>query len=338
MAMQWFMNRFSASHGSDPVAEQEDARTFHLFPNLPTELRLQIWEYYFDAPRIHVLYQGPSRSQQALDKTPVAYTDLTAGTNQEMSASRRYAAAAINHEALEIFRKTFDLAHMDFMSLPSKHVRDLFDDKLRDIITPEEPDQRPSIPKHLLQSSPGLAEFVRNPSGKPRDMVMPGIHINWERDLLYLTDGVDVNCEMLRRACNGPIANKLRRVAILIHDSYKYEGWRPFYGPSVGFPKPSAQLAEVVLVVRLDDLESPAHDTVNRDEFGFAPYDLIIQGQKKDSWEWTQNMKLIERRFVYAAQVLREAFPDLEDHKIKWAVDIDYVHHKAETQYSRKFR
>lgn len=313
MAMRWLMDRFSTGPGDALATEpQHVARSFHRFSDLPTELRLQIWEYYFDVPRIHVLYQKQPKTQQAVD-----YADLTAATNHQLPASLRFAAATISCEALEVFRKTFDFAHMDFMSLPSKHVKDLFDDRLRGLSNPEDLDQRLCIPKSLVQSKPDVAEFVKNPASKPRSMVMPGAHINWENDLLYLTNGADVNCETLRRACNGPIASKLRRLAILIHDSHKYEGWRPFDGPSVGFPKPLANLTEVILVVRLNDAESPAQATVPRDEFGFAPYDLVIQGQKKDSWEWTQNMKLIERRFVYVAQVLREAFPDLEDHKIK---------------------
>ncbi|KAI0457366.1 hypothetical protein F5B21DRAFT_92680 [Xylaria acuta] len=338
MAMRWLMDRFSPTDGNVPTTEPDQTvTTFHRFPDLPTELRLQIWEYYFDVPRIHVLYQGASKSQRVVEETPVAYADLTARTNHNIPASLRFSAAAINHEALEVFRKTFDFVHMNFMGLPSKHVKDLFD-KFRGLIDPEDPDRRLSITSEVLQSRPDLAEFIRNPGGKPRDMVMPGIHINWKNDLLYLTDGADVNCEMLRRACNGPIASKLQRVAILIHDSCKYEGWRRFYGPSVDFPKPSTTPTEVTLVVRLSDLNSTGHATVERDEFGFAPYDSVIQGQKTDSWEWMQNMKLIERRFVYVTQVLREAFPDLEDHKIKWVVDIDYTHHKAETQYSRNIR
>ncbi len=60
-----------------------------------------------------------------------------------------------------------------------------------------------------------------------------------------------------------------------------------------------------------------AHAMVERDGFGFVPYDSVMQGQQEGSWEWTQNMKLIERRFVYVTQLLREAFPDLEEHKIK---------------------
>ncbi|KAI1748377.1 hypothetical protein F4782DRAFT_360813 [Xylaria castorea] len=339
MAMRWLIDHFPLSYGNGPMSEPEQITdTFHRFPYLPTELRLQIWEYYFDVPRIHVLYQGGSKSQKAVEVTPVAYADLTARTNHNMPASLRFAAAVINHEALEVFRKNFDFVHMNFMSLPSRHVKDLFDDKLKGLIDPETPDRRLSITSELLRSRPDLAEFVRNPAGKPRDMVMPGIHINWENDLLYLTDGADVNCEMLRRACNGPIASKLRRVAILIHDSCKYEGYRRFYGPSVEFPKPSTTPAEVTLVVRLSDLNPSGHAAVARDEFGFVPYDSVIQGQKNDSWEWMQNMKMIERRFMYVAQVLREAFPDLENHKIKWAIDIDYTHHKAETQYSRNIR
>ncbi|GAW11444.1 hypothetical protein ANO14919_007900 [Xylariales sp. No.14919] len=342
MAMRWLMDRFFLTYENTTTtvaAEPDEAtRTFHRFPDLPTELRLQIWEHYFNVPRIHVLYQGLSKSKSALNETPLAYADLTAQTNRNIPASLRFAAATINLEALEIFRKHFDLAHMDFMGLPSKHVRDLFDEKLRGLTDPRDPEQPLSIPRDLLQSTPGLAEFVRNPGDKPRDLVMPGVHINWENDLLYLADGADVNCETLRRVCNGPIAGKLRRVAILIHDSCKYEGWRRFNGPSVDFPKPSANLTEVVLAVRLSDIDPSARAVAERDEFGFVPYDAVIRGKQEGNWEWMQNMKLIERRFMYVAQLLHEAFPDLEDHKIKWAVDIDYTHQRAETQYSRTLR
>ncbi|TGJ84533.1 hypothetical protein E0Z10_g4238 [Xylaria hypoxylon] len=319
MTMRWLMDRFSLTYeNTTTTTEPEEAiRTFHRFPDLPLELRLQVWEYYFHVPRIHVFYQGSSKSQSGPKETPVAYADLTARTNRNVPSSLRFAAAAINYEALEVFRKHFDLVHMNFMGLPSKHVKDLFDDKLRDLLDSKNPEQSSSIPKDVLQSTPGLAEFVRNPGGKPRDMIMPGVHINWENDLLYLTDGADVNCETLRRVCNGPIASKLRRVAILIHDSCKYEGWRRFYGPSVDFPKPSANLTEVVLVVRLSEIDPSVHAMAERDGFGFVPYDSVIQGKQEASWEWTQNMKLIERRFMYVAQLLREAFPDLENHKIK---------------------
>ncbi|KAI1114501.1 hypothetical protein F5Y14DRAFT_171241 [Nemania sp. NC0429] len=337
--MQWLRSSFSSRQGNT-AAETEHGQVvqaFHRFPDLPSELRLQIWEYYFDVSRIHVLYQGLSTCHRD-DETPLAYADLTAKTNHNVPAHRRFAAAAISHEALSVFQKTFDFVHMNFMGLPSKQVRTLFHEKLRSLIGPEDLTQPVSIPKDVLLSRPDVAEFVRNPGGSPRDTVMPGVHINWEKDLLYLTDGTDVNCEMLRRACNGPIASKLRRVAILIHDSCKYEGWRRFYGPSVDFPSPSAKLTEVILAVRLSDLEPSSYSAIERDEFGFVPYDSVVQGQKKDTWERIQNMKLIERRFIYVVQVLREAFPDLEEHKIKWAVDIDYIHHKAEVQYSRSFR
>ncbi|KAI1152646.1 hypothetical protein F4825DRAFT_303309 [Nemania diffusa] len=341
MAMRWLMGRISPNYEDKPATEPEhNAGTFHHFPDLPTELRLQIWEYYFNVPRIHVLYQESSESQRAFKQPPVAYADLTARTNRNVPANIRFAAAAINHEAWSVFSKTFDFVHLDFMSLPSKQVKTLFDDKLQSLVdaTDKDPARPHSIPKDVLRSRPDLAEFVRNPGGKRRDAVLPGVHINWETDLLYLTDGGDVNCEMLRRACNGPIAGKLRRLAILIHDDCKYEGFRRFYGPSVDFPTPSTNLAEVTLAVRLSDSEPMRHATLERDEFGFVPYDPVVQGEKGGSWEWLQNMKQIERRFVYVAHVLREAFPDLEDHKIKWAVDIDYIHRKAETQYSRNLR
>ncbi|KAI3322658.1 hypothetical protein HD806DRAFT_522991 [Xylariaceae sp. AK1471] len=321
MAIQWLVDRFSPNYDNVQTAKpQQLVSTFKHFPDLPTELRVQIWEYYFDVPRIHVLYQGPAKSQHPLNDPPVAYTDLTAGTNCNVPASLRFAAAAINREALQVFHKTFDLVHIDFMGLPSKHLRDFFDDKFRGIIDtsyPDRPLSMSSIPKDVLQSTPQLAEFVRNPGGKPQHMIMPAVHINWKNDLLYLTDSADVNCEMLRRICNGPIASKLRRMAILIHDSIKYEGWRRFYGPSVDFPKPSAQLTEVILVVRLSDREQSTHAMFERDEFGFVPYDSVIEGKQNGNWEWMQNMKLIERRFVYVAQLLREAFPDLENNKIK---------------------
>lgn len=316
--MQWLKRSFIPRDGNAATeTEQEQAvQTFHRFPDLPSELRLQIWGYYFDVSRIHVLYQGLSTSHQN-DETPVAYADLTAKTNDNVPAHRRFAAAAMNREALEVFQKTFDFVHMNFLGLPSKQVRKLFHDKLKSLIGPKDFTQPLMIPKEVLRSRPDVAELVRNPGGSPPDTVMPGVHINWEKDLLYLTDGTDVNCEMLRRACNGPIASKLRRVAILIHDSYTYEGWRRFYGPSVDFPSPFAKLSEVILAVSLSDIKPSDHTTIERDEFGFVPYDSIIQGQEKDTWEWAQNMKLIERRFMYVAQVLREAFPDLEDHKIK---------------------
>ncbi|KAI0426023.1 hypothetical protein F5Y09DRAFT_78531 [Xylaria sp. FL1042] len=318
MAMRWLMGRFFLNFEDMPIVEPEQAvGIFHRFPDLPTELRLQIWEHYFDVSRIHVLFPSSSKSRNAPNNTPAAYADLTAQTNRNVPASLRFAAATINCEALEVFRKKFDFVHLNFMDLPSKFVKDLFNDKSRGLIVRHGPEQPLSIPKEILQSKPDLAEFVRYPSRRPRDTVMPGVHINWENDLLYLTDGTDVNCETLRRVCNGPVAGKLRRVAILIHDSCRYEGWRHFLGPSVDFPKPSANLAEVILVVRLNDLDPSVHATVERDGFGFAPYDTVIRGKQQGSWEWTRNMKLIERRFVYVAQLLHEAFPDLEDHKIK---------------------
>ncbi|KAI1297090.1 hypothetical protein F5Y03DRAFT_284378 [Xylaria venustula] len=336
MAVRWLMDRFSVTYEDTPIAEPDHSvGSFHRFPDLPAELRLQIWEHYFDVPRIHVLYSASSK--KPTNETPLAYADLTAETNRNVPSSLRFAAAAINCEALEVFRRKFDLVHMNFMGLPSKHMKESFDHKFRDLVDAQH-GQHLNIPHGILQSKPDLVEFVRNPGRKARDMIIPGIHINWESDMIYLTDGSDVNCEALRRVCNGPVANKLRRMAILIHDSYKYEGWRPFLGPSVDFPKPSANLTEVVLAVRLNDLDPSTHTTVERDAFGFVPYDSVIQGKQEGSWEWTQNMKLIERRFVYVAQLLREAFPDLKDHQIKWAVDIDYTHRRAETKYSRTLR
>ncbi|KAI0402844.1 hypothetical protein F4802DRAFT_335062 [Xylaria palmicola] len=332
MAMRWLLGRFARNYDEQTMKPEENAMAFHRFPDLPTELRLQIWEYYFDVPRIHVLYRGSSKSPRGPGETPLAYADLTARTNSNMPASRRFAAAAINHEALEVFQKAFDFVDVNFMSLPSKHVRDLF----AGAASTGDPDHRRSTPPNHRRPSPGLAASVQNPGGKPRDTTVPGIHINWERDLLYLADGADVNCETLRRACHGPLAGRLRRVAILIHDGCGYAGWRPFYGPSADFPRPAAaKPAEVVLVVRLGDPDPSSCAAVERDEFGFAPYDAVVRGQKEGTWEWMQNMKLIERRFVYVAQVLREAFPDLADQEIKWAVDVDYIHHKAEMQYSR---
>ncbi|KAI0198587.1 hypothetical protein F4808DRAFT_435726 [Astrocystis sublimbata] len=317
MALRWLLDQFSPMQEEIPSTEPDQInRTFHCFAELPTELRLQIWGYYFDAPRIHVLYHGGSKIPKGLAGTPVAYADLTAGTNECVPASRRFAAAAINYEALELFQKTFDFTHINFMGLPSKLVKDLYEEQFRNL-DDASPDRLPPITNEIMRSRPDLAEFLKNPDGRPKDMIVPGIHINWGNDLLYLTDGADVNCEVLRRLCNGPIAGKLRRVAVLIHDSCNYEGWRPFYGPSVDFPKPSTTPTEVALVVRLSNPSPVSNAIVARDEFGFAPYDSVVQGQKNDSWEWMQNMKLIERRFVYAAQVLREAFPDLEDSQIK---------------------
>ncbi|KAI0513041.1 hypothetical protein F5B22DRAFT_648135 [Xylaria bambusicola] len=341
--MRWLMDRFfltsEDSSASVPVpVPDQDTRTFHRFSDLPAELRLQIWEYYFDIPRIHVLYPAPSKLQSTSNGAAIAYADLTAQTNHNVPTSLRFAAATINSEALEVFHKKLDLVHMNFMGLPSKHVKDLYEHRFGDLVDRKDREQALSVPKDILQSTPELAEFVRNPGGKPRDTLIPGVHVNWANDLLYLTDGADVNCETLRRVCNGPIASKLRRVAILIHDSYKYEGFRQFLGPSVDFPKPSANLDEVVLVVRLSDLDPWVCANAKRDDFGFVPYDSVIQDRQKGSWEWMQNMKLIERRFVYVAQLLREAFPDLEDRKIKWAVDIDYIHRRAETKYMRTIR
>ncbi|KAI2638530.1 hypothetical protein GGS21DRAFT_444953 [Xylaria nigripes] len=338
MAMQWLMNWIPSKGTYASTKEPEQVfETFYFkrFPDLPKELRIQVWEFYFDVPRIHVLYQG-----SPFNGHYVSYTDITARTNHHVPAEIRFAAAAINHEALEVFRKTFDLVHINFMNLPSKQLRDLFDDNLHKLVNPKDPTQPLSlsvVPKNILHTRSRLASLVRNPSGTPRDLVIPGVYINWESDLLYLADGGDVNCEMLRRACNGTLASKLRRLAILIHDSYTYDGWRRFYGPSVDFPKPSAELAEVFLAVRLREFEPDPQAMLERDEFGFASYHSIIKG-KDGTWEWTQNMKMIERRFVYVARLLREAFPDLEDHKIKWVVDVDYTYHTTKEQYSRNIR
>ena len=393
MTMRWLVNRFfpASEATSVPVPERDD-KTFHRFPDLPTELRLQIWEHYFDVPRVHVLYPALSKPSSTSDGSSLAYTDLTAQTNHDVPASLRFAAATISCEALKVFRSKFDCVHMNFMGRPSKQVKDLYEHKLRDLAALEDQEEAPRIPKDVLQTAPGLAEFIKNPGGKPRDTLMPGAHVNWESDLLYLTDGADVNCETLRRVCNGPIASKLRKVAILIHDGHKYQGFRQFTGPSVNFPKPSANLDEVILAVRLSDLDVLANAHVKRDDFGFVPYDSVIHDKQEGSWQRMQTMKLIERRFTYVTQLLREAFPDLEQSKVKvchhlpsssfigmrcefaihgpngviaefsvvylveaplvilslagsyptnllqWAIDIDYIHRKAETKYVRTIR
>ncbi|KAI8629621.1 hypothetical protein F5Y19DRAFT_431271 [Xylariaceae sp. FL1651] len=342
MIMRWLVDGLALlSHKNKPTGESRQVpNSFERFSDLPTELRLQIWEYYFDVPRIHVLYQGPSKLKSCHIDPPVAYVELVARTNHKMPASLQFAAAVVSREAHEVFSKTFDPVHMGFMGLPSKRLKDSFEDQFRGFTDPEHPD-RPlhmsNVSKDLLRSTPQFTEFFKNPTGEPRHMVMPGVHINWGRDLLYLTDGADVNCEMLRRVCNGPFAGKLRRVAILIHDSITFEGWRRFYGPSVDFTEPSAKLEQVTLVVRLSDSEQSSHAKLERDEFGFVAYDSAVQGQK-GGWDWMQNMKRIERRFVYVTQVLGEAFPGLEKHRIKWAVDVDYTHQNTATQYSRKPR
>ncbi|CAJ2499727.1 Uu.00g025800.m01.CDS01 [Anthostomella pinea] len=349
MSLWWFKHQFTSpptiSSSRSEIESHAAAATpsFALFRHLPTELRLQIWKHYFDVPRIHVVHPGqplgPHFTRWAMTNPPPDYTEIVARTNQPTTSKQQFAAVLVSREALEIFTKTVDLAHMAFLDFETRSFQIMFERKFGDLAPPS---RIATVSPEELDAIPGFREFVRNPVGSGTQRMVPPAHINWRDDLIYLTGPEGEQMQMLKRICRGPWARKVQRIALLINDrTYKngdvfhqnsrsFRSLRIFLERKRSILRRYLQITEVILVVRLSQETHPKQRGFKRDGFGFVPFQKM-NGYDGGAWD---NMK-VTTRFRDVTTLLQEAFPPLaQKGRIRWVVDVDCIQAEGDF-YSR---
>ncbi|KAI0901090.1 hypothetical protein F4806DRAFT_180618 [Annulohypoxylon nitens] len=232
----------------------ESTPKFHLFKDLPKELRILIWEYYFDSHRLHVVHPSPESKSINAAKEALTYTCtvLEPPTNVIIENGLP-PSPLISREALDIF-------------LWSKR-------KWTPITFSKDFSESVASSRTRLPHSFGYLSAKR--SG-PRPEERPA-YVDWSRDMLYIcTSHSEQAFWSLRSA---PWRSEIRKLALLV--------------PHVGFAGaipfgPSAPIREVldymlgleelfiVLIPQAGTLHSPSTNQaiagIRRDMYGFVPY------------------------------------------------------------------
>ncbi|KAI1338197.1 hypothetical protein F5Y15DRAFT_134940 [Xylariaceae sp. FL0016] len=175
--------------------ESEVGQSFHHFPDLPTEIRLKIWEEHFCLPRIHILMSGPPRGSYPNHIALDALTNCPAA-NLKLTIQARLA----NREAYGSFKKYCRPQRLKLKRCaPSQaedtaaHVRYFLMGK-------------PDLANHSLREL--LARKMR------RDVTRPLFNLN--QDLLYVVDYE--NGAMFAKLCSSSWMPEVQRIALAIID------------------------------------------------------------------------------------------------------------------------
>jgi hypothetical protein len=284
------------------------SETFECFQRLPTELRLKIWEQYFEKSRIHI-------SKNSLPQLNCLHI-LDAETNRLLSSKQLAAGILINHEAYQVFRETFEVVTMAGIYEPSSGVvrRSLATINVADV-------REEAIPENEMDMPPKLSQLLSELEGDDRKSAPSTLAVNWNRDLICLWEVPP----SFRMFLQGKWAPKAQRVALVIKQKPASD-WE--FGPGywrddllmrekVDCP---TTLKQVILVLAWSGDDKPEDDGRERDEYGFAAFGVL------ESLVSTEEYTQLTRYFTEVAQVIKEAFPHLDRQEgIPWAVDIAYA-------------
>ncbi|KAB5545822.1 hypothetical protein GE09DRAFT_1132575 [Coniochaeta sp. 2T2.1] len=283
-------------------------KTFECFQELPTELRLKTWAHYFEKSRILI-------NKNSLPQLNCLHI-LDTETNRLLSSKQLAAGILINHEAYQVFRETFEVVNIAEIYEPSSGVvrRSLATINVADV-------REEAIPENEVDMPPMLGQLLGELEEDDRKSAPSTLFVNWNRDLVYLWEAPP----SFRMLLQGKWAPKAQRVALVIKQNpasdweFDPEYWRDdlLVREKVDCPP---TLKQVILVLAWSGDDKPEDDGLERDEYGFATFGVL------ESLVTTEEYTQIVRHFTEVAQVIKEAFPHLDQPEgIVWAVDIAYA-------------
>ncbi|KAI1210785.1 uncharacterized protein F4807DRAFT_459625 [Annulohypoxylon truncatum] len=282
----------------------EPARGFRRFNDLPKELRILIWEYHFQAHRIHVVHPAPESEKINPMKEVLVYscTILDPATNLIIE-DRRPPSPLVNREALEVF-------------LWCKRVWTpiTFNKDLAESVTAN----RGRVPPQFVHLA-GKRDI-------PKVQERP-VYIDWSRDILYIcASHTEQTFWSLR---STPWRNEVRKLALLI-PHVGFAGAIPF-GPSAPIREVldymhGVEELFIVLIPQAGTAQSATAQSATareaiarlpRDVHGFVPYVNYLKeaGLAKNHMLYNRTAMLIRDAMASAPRKI----------KIERVVDVDYI-------------
>jgi hypothetical protein len=277
---------------------------------------------------------GPSLTKTSLLTTN--HVSLEVEINMPLDCKTELAGCLVDRTALEIFRNNFE--RPDLVSLATdvklSGGEDLHRQLLRYSANPtgyegDEAKKRGEVIRDRL------VEIVQRSMYKCPP-------INFDLDIVYLTDASSP--WTLGKFWSKQWAHKAQRVALLIADRTSGAEWHPdtliqaLDEPGLQRRVVDCAAEEVYLVVLPEKMTEDRFGAIDRDDYGFIPYDANMWADMETWW----NMR-IARQYGSTEMVLKKRFPTLmATTKIKWVIDVDnrqgYDKSTASEKYPRFLR
>lgn len=296
----------------------ETAQSFEKFGELPKELRLLIFEYYFQGPRIHVVFPAPeSRGHVTARDTLFLHTaSLDAGTNIHLGPGPP--AVAIDHEAYAAAAQA---------GVPVGEPVHLARDLVEPTASWRQDTNIPLRPASVSASvSVSVSVSVSSSSEEPRP-ASRAVCVDWAHDLLYIAVPHAEHAFWALKFCTW--AKRIRRLAVLIPQN---DEPRVPLGP---YPHIEEVLKAMSALEALSVVWVPPQPVTRatcsglpRDPYGFVPYR-----------EYLRRTGLIppQMSFSRAALTFQKALQGRTSVKLTKVVDVDCVHSGA-NGYQRRRR
>ncbi|KAI2463334.1 hypothetical protein F4781DRAFT_126636 [Annulohypoxylon bovei var. microspora] len=278
--------------------------TFHLFNELPKELRLLIWEYHFESHRVHVVHPAPENENINAKKEVLSYrcTVLDPATNVIVEDARP-PSPLVNREAHEVLD-----------SCKRAWIPITFNKDLAESMTLAGSGVPPPFSRLVASQS-----VTRR--GRPEAQERP-VYVDWGRDMLYIC--ASHTEQAFWSLCSAPWRGDVQKLALLVPQS-GFHGAIPF-GPTAvtrGVFHFMQGLEELFVVLIPQAGTTHSDDTskalagLHRDIHGFVPYVKYL----KEAGLATNHM-LYNR----TAMLLREATSSAPRKvKLERVVDVDYL-------------
>ncbi|KAI1106468.1 hypothetical protein F4804DRAFT_30392 [Jackrogersella minutella] len=274
--------------------------TFSCFNDLPTELRLMIWKFYFGSARLHVVHPAPESEHTDPMKEVLSYccTVLDPLTNFVFQDAHP-PSPLISREARDVF-----------LSLNRAWDPVRFGSDTSESVISHLPDQFNWL-DHFADLLSSFQRTERNASERP-------VYVDWGRDMLYICDPQTEQAVWALR--NAPWRRNVRRLAFLVAQN-EFSG-AILFGPFA----PIREILEVmtglkelfvVLIPQTETAASAGVAGLPRDAFGFVPYAnyLKVAGLAADHMWYNR-----------AASIIRKAMNSMPKQiKLERVVDVDFL-------------
>lgn len=287
--------------------------SFELFPQLHTEIRLQIWEYHFSVARIHVLHPVAPRFREP-SKILLNCTTLDAVTSQIVPSQLR---SDINHEAYAVAAKVCPRQRIYNLTDPVSLVSLYGGNRIRG-----------DLPARSLDEE-------------------QGVDVSWEHDLIYVCSPESYLPFMGFYKQQWP--QKIQHLAVSVPyylSRNRFQSWRSeqrtpsFDGdllPAAVKAIPNLKTLRVALLVNetpveVDEIEERSEQEPARDDFGF----ITLEGYLNKNGDVGKLTSLTDHVRVYniLGTKLNETYPG-NAIALEQCVDVD-LRQASDGEYSRR--
>jgi hypothetical protein len=293
--------------------------SFHRFPALPPELRIEIWRQHFavcHGTQIHVFLSNPPDADTTQSQGP-KYVNLDAATHD--TGYDTLGAAKVSAEAWAVFKESFHVGDTSCLSPQNA----LLDSGGRLVDYDPETDDQPGMPGGSMRGLCALAaqEELRRQSVR--------FAMDCEQDMVYIVDREVLS--LFRALCATSWMQKVKRVAFQVlhlqnhrHPTHprqldQWAQWDIMLGnPTVGVEKffNNPAFKAVLLVVVPNEYVGDSYSNPNI--YGFVPLRPLsfTLGTIDDT-------KLVRNHFRTNTVRLWEAYPHLlTERKIGYMADV----------------